>query len=505
MKTFRELKLNKDIITSLDEMNFTEATSVQEKVIPFLLENDQDLIALAQTGTGKTAAFGLPIIDKIKRDYLKNLNNEGKKKIKAFILCPTRELSLQVAEDIKRYSKYISKISVLAVYGGEKIEFQIRSLKAGVDIVVGTPGRVHDLIRRKFLDLSAIKFLVLDEADEMLDMGFKEDLDAILEKTPQNRQTLLFSATISKNVLNISKKYLHDAIEIKAEGTSVGAENVSHKYFVCAPRDRFEALQRILDSLYEVYGILFCRTKRETQEVCEKLRQQNYNAEAIHGDIAQNMRTKIMKRFKDKQINLLVATDVAARGIDVDNLSHVINYNLPDHDEAYIHRTGRTGRAKNSGVSISILSPGDTRKLKHLEYITGKKIVYEKIPSVNSIEEKRVQVFLDTIKAIDKESLKKNKKYESYLEKLKSLEKEDLLSYLIKEQLEKQGADAVNDKDLNVDMTKPFKKKSNFNKSSFNRRRSSRANNFSNSKFKGGGNGYRKFKNGFKSGNKKAK
>jgi len=503
MKTFRELKLNKDIITSLDEMGFSEATSVQEKVIPFLLENNQDLIALAQTGTGKTAAFGLPIIDKIKREDLKDKNSEGKKKIKAIILCPTRELCLQVADDIKNYSKHSTRTSVLAVYGGEKIEFQIRNLKSGVDIVVGTPGRVHDLIRRKFLDLSAIKFLVLDEADEMLDMGFKEDLDAILEKTPQERQTLLFSATISKSVLNISKKYLKNAIEIKAEGTSVGAENVSHKYFVCAPRDRFEALQRILDSLHGVYGILFCRTKRETQEVCEKLRQQNYNAEAIHGDIAQNMRTKIMQRFKNKQINLLVATDVAARGIDVDNLSHVINYNLPDNDEAYIHRTGRTGRAKKSGVSISILSPGDTRKLKHLEYITGKKIVYEKIPSVSSIEENHLQSFLETIKSVDKESLQKNKKYRTYLEKLEKIDKEDLLNYIIKEQLENQGSDSVNDRDLNVDMSKPFKRSSNFNKSSFNRRRSNRSNN---SRFKGGANGSRRSRGGFKSrGNRKSK
>jgi ATP-dependent RNA helicase DeaD len=489
MKTFKELKLNKDIITSLDEMGFIEATPIQEKVIPFLLENNQDVIALAQTGTGKTAAFGLPIIDKIKSDDSKI---ETKKKIKAIILCPTRELCLQVADDINKYSKHSSKTSVLAVYGGEKIEFQIRNLKTGVDIVVGTPGRVHDLIRRKFLDLSAIKFLVLDEADEMLDMGFKEDLDAILEKTPQERQTLLFSATISKSVLNISKKYLHNPKEIKAEGTSVGAENVSHTYFVCAPKDRFEALQRILDSLYGVYGILFCRTKRETQDVCEKLRKQNYNAEAIHGDLAQNMRTKIMQRFKNKQINLLVATDVAARGIDVDNLSHVINYNLPDNDEAYIHRTGRTGRAKNSGISISILSPGETRKLKHLENITGKKIVYEKIPRVSSIEEKRLQGFLNTIKEVDNDSLKKNKKYKAYLEKLEKIDKEDLLNYIIKEQLENQGSDAVNDRDLNVDMSKPFKRDSNFKKSSFNRRRSN------NSKFKGGGGGFRRAKSNFK-------
>jgi ATP-dependent RNA helicase DeaD len=248
--------------------------------------------------------------------------------------------------------------------------------------------------------------------------------------------------------------------------------------------------------LYGVYGILFCRTKRETQEVCENLRKQNYNAEAIHGDVAQNMRTKIMQRFKDKQIKLLIATDVAARGIDVDNLSHVINYNLPDNDEAYIHRTGRTGRAKNSGVSISILSPGDTRKLKHLEHITGKKIEYEKIPSVSSIEEKRLNGFLETIKAVDKESLKKNKKYQSYLEKLRSLEKEDLLTYLIKEQLENQGSETVNDRDLNVDMSKPFKRNTNFKKSSFSRRRSSRPNN---SRFKGSGGGSYRAKGSFKS------
>lgn len=495
MKTFRELKLNKDIITSLDEIGFSEATPIQEKVIPFLLKNKQDLIALAQTGTGKTAAFGLPIIDKIKGD---NEKSETKKKIKAIILCPTRELCLQVADDIKKYSKHSSKTSVLAVYGGEKIEFQIRNLKTGVDIVVGTPGRVYDLIRRKFLDLSAIKFLVLDEADEMLDMGFKEDLDAILEKTPQEKQTLLFSATISKSVLNISKKYLHDAKEIKVEGTSAGAENVSHKYFVCAPRDRFEALQRVLDSLYGVYGILFCRTKRETQEICEKLRKQNYNAETIHGDIAQNMRTKIMQRFKNKQINLLVATDVAARGIDVDNLTHVINYNLPDHDEVYIHRTGRTGRAKNSGVSISILSPGDTKKLKHLEHITGKKITYEKIPSVISIEEKRLNGFLETIKAVDKEELSKNSKYKAYLEKLKSLEKDDLLNYLIKEQLQNENSDSSSNRDLNVDMSKPIKRNSNFKKSSFSRRRSNRPNK---SRFKGGGGGNYRAKGGFQSRN----
>jgi|AntRauTorckE6833_2_1112554.scaffolds.fasta_scaffold00189_2 ATP-dependent RNA helicase DeaD len=493
MKTFRELKLNKDIITSLDEMGFSEATPIQEKVIPYLLENNKDIIALAQTGTGKTAAFGLPIIDKIKNV---NENPEQKKKIKAIILCPTRELCLQVADDIKNYSKHSSKTSVLAVYGGEKIEFQIRNLKTGVDIVVGTPGRVHDLIRRKFLDLSAIRFLVLDEADEMLDMGFKEDLDAILEKTPQERQTLLFSATISKSVLNISKKYLKNATEIKVEGTSAGAENVSHEYYVSAPRDRFEALQRILDSLYGVYGILFCRTKRETQEVCEKLRQKNYNAEAIHGDIAQNMRTKIMKRFKDKQINLLVATDVAARGIDVDNLTHVINYNLPDNDEAYIHRTGRTGRAKNSGVSMSILSPGETRKLRHLENITGKKIEYKKIPSVSSIEDKRLQGFLDTIKSVDKEALKRNKKYQAYLDKIDKIEKEDLINYIIKEQLENQGPDATGDRDLNVDMSKPFKRNSNFKKSSSNRGRSNRPRNFR-SKNNGGGRG--KSRSGFKS------
>ncbi len=505
MKTFRELKLNKEIISSLDAMGFVEATPIQEEVIPFILQSKQDLIALAQTGTGKTAAFSLPIIEKINLNKKEDVNNSNtsKKKIKSIVLCPTRELCLQVATDIKEYSNNIKGMSVLAVYGGEKIDFQIRNLKSGVDIVVGTPGRVHDLIRRKVLDLTVIQFLVLDEADEMLDMGFKEDLDAILGKTPQDKQTLLFSATISKSIINISKKYLHDAKEVRVKGSSAGAENVSHKYYVSAPRDRFSALKRILDSLPDVYGILFCRTKRETQDVCEKLRKQNYNAEAIHGDVAQNMRTKIMQRFKDKQIHLLVATDVAARGIDVDNLSHVINYNLPDNNEAYIHRTGRTGRAKNSGVSISILSPKEIGKIKRLQTTIGKNIEYSKIPSVKDIEDKRLDNFINKIESIDKSELKDKHNYQNYLKKLENLDKNILLNYIISQELNNKNNNDSQLGDLNVDISKGFNN-GNHNKrqkSNFKRDRGFRNNNRSNSSRRH--NKFGKSKRNFKSSYKK--
>ncbi len=310
MTAFKELGLNSEIMKSLDDLGFTEPSPIQEKAIPFILKSENDLIALAQTGTGKTAAFGLPILQKIKAN---------EKAMQAIILCPTRELCIQISRDITKLGKYSKGLSVTAVYGGEKIDFQIKALKRGTNIVVGTPGRVHDLIRRKVLKLQSIKWLVLDEADEMLDMGFKDDLDAILKETPKTRQTLLFSATISKSVRLIAKQYMNDAEEIIVGEQNVGAEKVSHEYYIVGARDRFEALRRILDYLPGVYGILFCRTRRETGEVSDKLKQAGYDTEALHGEISQSMRTKIMDRFKRKQIHLLVATDVAARGIDVND------------------------------------------------------------------------------------------------------------------------------------------------------------------------------------------
>lgn len=422
MATFKEFGLNHEIIKSLADLEFVQPSPIQEKAIPFILKSKKDLIALAQTGTGKTAAYSLPILNQI----------EAKEKdLLAIIICPTRELCLQISQDIKKFAKYSKEIKVTSVYGGERIDLQIRALRSGTNIVVGTPGRVHDLIRRKILHLQSIKWLVLDEADEMLDMGFKDDLDAILEQTPKGRQTLLFSATMSGSVHNIAKRYMCDAEEISIGEKNIGAENVVHEYFVVHARDRFEALKRILDYLPGVYGILFCRTKRETQEVADKLKQAHYNTETLHGDISQTMRTKIMDSFKRKQIQLLVATDVAARGIDVSNLTHVINYNLPDHDESYTHRSGRTGRAQKSGVSISILSPREVGTIKKLESIIGKKFEYKKVPSGEDICRKQIDNFIDEIENTDVKEIGKEKYLQESAERLNKIHKEDLIKIFL--------------------------------------------------------------------------
>ncbi len=439
MTTFKELGLNPEIMKSLDDLGFTEPSPIQEKAIPSILKSKNDLIALAQTGTGKTAAFGLPILNQIKgRD------------LQAIILCPTRELCMQISEDIKKFAKYSKGIAITAVYGGEKIDFQIRTLKRGVNIVVGTPGRVCDLIRRKVLKLQDIKWLVLDEADEMLDMGFKDDLNAILSQTSKARQTLLFSATMSQSVRSIAKQYMTEAHEISVGEQNVGAEKVSHEYFVVQARDRFEALQRILDSLPGVYGILFCRTKRETQEIADKLKQANYNTEALHGDVTQNMRTKIMDRFKRKQVRLLVATDVAARGIDVSDLSHVINYNMPDQDKVYTHRSGRTGRAQKSGVSISILSQRDVRRIRGLESIVGKKFEYKKVPNKEEICKKQIDNFIKEIEETDIKEAGNGQYFQEFIERLKKINKEDLIKHFIKHKFSHLMDAYKNARDLNA-------------------------------------------------------
>ena len=441
MTAFKKLGLNSEIMKSLDDLGFTEPSPIQEKAIPFILKSENDLIALAQTGTGKTAAFGLPILQKIKAN---------EKAMQAIILCPTRELCIQISKDITKLGKYSKGITITAVYGGEKIDFQIKALKRGTNIVVGTPGRVHDLIRRKVLKLQSIKWLVLDEADEMLDMGFKDDLDAILTETPKTRQTLLFSATISKSVRLIAKQYMTDAEEIIVGGQNVGAEKVSHEYYIVGARDRFEALRRILDYLPGVYGILFCRTRRETGEVSDKLKQAGYDTEALHGEISQSMRTKIMDRFKRKQIHLLVATDVAARGIDVRDLSHVINYSLPGQDEAYTHRSGRTGRAQKSGVSISILNPRDAGRIKRLESIIGKKFEYKKVPAREDICQKQIDNFFEEIEKIKTEEIGKEPYLQEFSERLKKISKDDLIKYFIASKFSRLANVYKNTRDLNA-------------------------------------------------------
>ncbi len=446
MKTFKDLGLNDDIMKSLDDLGFTEPSPIQEKAIPFVLGSKKDLIALAQTGTGKTAAFTLPILNQIKSQ-----TNE----LQVIVLCPTRELCIQLFQDIVKFSKYSKKIEVAAVYGGERIDLQIKMLRRGANIVVGTPGRVLDLINRKVLKLQAIKWVVLDEADEMLDMGFKDDLDSILSETPVERQTLLFSATMSRSVRNIANQYMKDAEEISMGEKNIGAANVSHEYYVVRAGDRFEALKRLLDSLPNVYGILFCRTKNETQRIADLLKHANYNAEAMHGDISQSMRTTIMDRFKKKQITLLVATDVAARGIDVSDLTHVINYNLPDQNEVYTHRSGRTGRASKSGVSVSIFTPADMRKVKMLEAMIGKPFVYKKVPGRTEIFQNQIDNFLASLEDKDIKEIDAINNFAEIEDKLKKIKKEDLIKHLIIDKFKHLINHYQTDGEINADVKAP--------------------------------------------------
>lgn len=441
MTQFNELGLNKALLKALDALGFEKASEIQAQAIPFVLNNKNDLIALAQTGTGKTAAFSLPILEKIK----------NKKGLQTLIICPTRELSLQISEDIISFCKFQKDIEVVSVYGGERIDLQIRKLKRGANIVVGTPGRLHDLVRRNVLNLEKIKYVVLDEADEMLDMGFKDDLDAIIQTTPKSRQTLLFSATFSGSVRQVAKSYMQEAHEIKVGEENSGAKNVSHEYYMVSARDRLAALERILDSQDGISGIIFCRTKVETQALSDKLKQLGYNAEALHGDISQNIRTKIMANFKKKNISLLVATDVAARGIDVSNLSHVINYNLPDNLEAYNHRSGRTGRAGSSGVSISICGARDKSKINRLEKYIGRNFTYKKIPKGSEIVETKVANYITKIQT-DTQDITKEACYDRAVDQLKNVKKEDIIKFIFKEKFSRLLNNQHHDKDINADL-----------------------------------------------------
>lgn len=390
MKTFAQLGLNQEIQKGLADINYQSATQIQEQAIPFILKNEQDLIGLAQTGTGKTAAFALPILNKLEKNQ----------KTQALILCPTRELCLQISHEIKSFIKYLPSVKIATIYGGARMDGQIQELKAGANVVVGTPGRVHDMLRRKYLKLDNIRFLVLDEADEMLDMGFKDDLDEILVKTPKNKQILLFSATMSSVISKIAQKYMNKPKEISVGKKNIGADKVEHEYYLVRPGEKYEALRRILDVRPNIYGILFCRTRHETQEIADKLKEDHYLTAALHGDISQNLRTQIMDQFRERKIQLLVATDVAARGIDVNNLSHVINYSLPDSSEIYLHRSGRTGRAEKSGTSVSIFTPRELRKITALERVIGKKFVLKTVPKGEEICQSQLFSLLQKMKNI---------------------------------------------------------------------------------------------------------
>ncbi len=372
--------LNPNIVRAIEDLGFEHPMPIQAAAIPTLLDNDCDLVGLAQTGTGKTAAFGLPIIEKLSKS----------KHTEALILAPTRELCVQICNDLVNYAKYIKSCTIVAVYGGASIENQKRELQKGCKIVVATPGRLLDLVNRKFVDLSKIKTLVLDEADEMLDMGFKEELDEILFQTPASKNTLLFSATMSKEVSDIAKNYMTNPIEITVGAKNSGSDNVKHQYYVVNSRHRYDALKRIVDYYPDIYSIIFCRTKAETQEVASALMKDGYNADALHGDLSQAQRDYAMNRFRCKNLQLLVATDVAARGLDVSNLTHVINYNLPNEIEQYNHRSGRTGRANKTGISIAIVTPKEESKIKSIEKIIHKKFEQTFIPSGQEVCEKQL-------------------------------------------------------------------------------------------------------------------
>lgn len=422
MKTFEELGVSLEIRKAIEEMGYENPMPVQEEVIPYLLGNGNDVVALAQTGTGKTAAFGLPLIQKI--DVTRRVPQ-------ALILCPTRELCLQIAGDLTDYSKYITDLKILPVYGGSSIDSQIRSLKQGVHIIVATPGRLIDLMERKVANLSTVRDVVMDEADEMLNMGFTDSINAILEKVPQDRNTLMFSATMSPEISRIAKTYLHDAKEITIGTKNEGSKNVNHIAYIIHAKDKYLALKRVVDFYPQIYGIIFCRTRKETQEIADKLIQDGYNADSLHGELSQAQRDLVMQKFRQRHLQLLVATDVAARGLDVNDLTHVINYGLPDDTESYTHRSGRTGRAGKTGISIAIINLREKGKMREIERIIKKQFTVGQLPSGKEICEQQLIKVIDEI-----EKVKVNEEeIEAFLpgiyRKFEWLSKEDLIKRVV--------------------------------------------------------------------------
>ena len=438
---FSRTFLKDELLTAIKELGFKKPTPIQKKVIPHLLSSNQDLIASAQTGTGKTAAFGLPLL---------NLTQVEDLRTQTIILCPTRELCIQITNDLKKYSKYIKGINIVAVYGGASIETQIKGLKKGAHIVIGTPGRTKDLIKRKKLSIINVERVILDEADEMLSMGFKEDLEAILAKTPKTKQTLLFSATMTQKVIAVTKKYMINALEISVASIKMTAENVTHVLYTVQAKDRYEVIKRVADINPDIYGLVFCRTRRETKEIANKLMNDNYNADTLHGDLSQPQRDEVMGRFRKRQIQLLVATDVAARGLDVVDLTHVINYNLPDDDGIYIHRSGRTGRAGKKGISIAIVHGRETRKINEIENKYGISFTKNLVPTGEEICQKRLFALIDKIETVNVNE----KQIEPFLpviyKKLDWLDREKLIKHFVSAEFNRYLSYYKNAKDINL-------------------------------------------------------
>jgi ATP-dependent RNA helicase DeaD len=441
MNSFENSGLHDEIVQAVREMGFEMPTPIQAKAIPHLLSSNEDLIAFAQTGTGKTAAFGLPGIQ---------LTSAKDPATQLLILCPTRELCVQITKDLTNFSKYIKGLSIVAVYGGAGMDAQIRALSKNAQIVVGTPGRVKDLILRRKLVLSKVNRVVLDEADEMLSMGFKDDLDAILAETPREKQTLLFSATMSKEVAAIARKYMHHPVEIAAAPVNTGVKNVQHLYYMVHAKDKYELLKRIADSNPSIYGIVFCRTRQETKEIANKLMQDGYNADALHGDLSQAQRDEAMGRFRTRQLQLLVATDVAARGLDVNDLTHVINFSLPDDNEVYLHRSGRTGRAGKTGISIAIAHMREIGKIRDIERTFGIKFSKELAPSGRDICQKQLYLLIDKIETVQVDELQIAPFLPDIYKKLESLSREDLIKQFVSAEFNRFLDYYRNAKDINV-------------------------------------------------------
>ncbi len=422
MKSFEELGLEEDLLKAIRELGFENPMPVQEEVIPYLLEGDKDVVALAQTGTGKTAAFGLPILQKLDG---KSLDTQ------ALIMSPTRELCLQISDDLRDFAKYMPGVYVLPVYGGSSIEQQIRALRKGIQVIVATPGRLLDLMRRGCVDLSKVHDVVMDEADEMLDMGFTDDINAILSEVPAERNTLLFSATMPDEIGKIAKNYMRNPREIVIGNRNESTATVRHIYYMVQAKDKYQTLKRIIDYYPSLYGIIFCRTKVETQEVADKLIHDGYNADSLHGDLSQAQRDYVMQRFRLRNLQLLVATDVAARGLDVDDLTHIINYTLPDDTEVYTHRSGRTGRAGKTGISIAIINLREKHRIRTIEKNINKVFEAGKMPTGKEICSKQIFNLMDRIEKVEVNENEIAGILPSVYRKLEWLDKEDLVKRMV--------------------------------------------------------------------------
>jgi ATP-dependent RNA helicase DeaD len=427
-RNFEEMGFTPGILKAISELGFEMPMPIQENVIPLMLGDECDIIALAQTGTGKTAAFGLPLVQ---------VTDTESNNVQSLILCPTRELCMQITGDLADYSRYMGKLKILAVYGGASIDNQIRALKKGVHIIVATPGRLIDLIGRGAAKLNHVSSVILDEADEMLNMGFLDSINEILEEIPAGRRTLLFSATMSNEIASIARKYMTDPVEITIGTKNASAENVSHNYYLVHSKDKYKALKRLADSEPDIYGIIFCRTRKETQEIASMLIDDGYNADALHGDLSQAQRDTVMQKFRVRNLQLLVATDVAARGLDVDDLTHIINFSLPEDLEVYTHRSGRTGRAGKKGISVSIISPRDKNTIHQIERKVKKPFRMMQIPSGSEICSRQLLHWVKKLEMVETEHQEIDRFIPEIEEKLSGLDKEELLRRVVSLQFDK--------------------------------------------------------------------